>query len=606
MHARTEGFFKKKELSVTPIANNEWIIGCQSEDKVILECNKDRFKAYQILNMDNPKVDLDIRVSRGSLKNNLIIPFNNKVKIIVNTTGITNIGIIGHKEFNKKHDTVGNMDAFEYQNESKVLIRGWIGDSYYSIKDIYFRFTNEKGECILEESVMRRYRMDLVDALKDTKYLYLGFSNYVEYKSGSDIRVDAVCYTPDRMNCIELGVLHKNVEDSSVCDITIIDSKKHSVENKYLELWNTPSVLGCYSFINELEDNLILFINHSFGGGADLYLRKEADKLIQQGKRVYQVIYQPDYHQYELVDMNSGAQYNFDDIHILLYLVSIKAQCIYLNELVSYPNIKGLIDTLKNVKDIHSNIKITYLVHDYFCICPRLNMIDCNDVYCGLPSVSECDTCLQKANFDQSKSIVDWRSLNSKLLSTCDEIVCFSNSSKKYLTKVYHNLSQKIKVIGHEIENLRVPVVKKDDVITIGLLGQLCKHKGIDQIKGLIQHIRDNQLIQYRIVCIGDAQDIENDDIFHSTGKYKRDDISDLVEKYDVDVFFMSSICPETFSYTVSEIQSMNRPLVSYDLGAQGERTKNYKFGKVIPLNASPKVILDTIKELCEGDVSNE
>lgn len=606
MHARTEGLFKKKELSVTPIANNEWIIGCQSEDKVILECNKDRFKAYQILNMDNPKVDLDIRVSRGSLKNNLIIPFNNKVKIIVNTTSITNIGIIGHKEFNKKHDTVGNMDAFEYQNESKVLIRGWIGDSYYSIKDIYFRFTNEKGECILEESVMRRYRMDLVEALKDTKYLYLGFSNYVEYKSGSDIRVDAVCYTPDRMNCIELGVLHKNVEDSSVCDITIIDSKKHSVENKYLELWNTPSVLGCYSFINELEDNLILFINHSFGGGADLYLRKEADKLIQQGKRVYQVIYQPDYHQYELVDMNSGAQYNFDDIHILLYLVSIKAQCIYLNELVSYPNIKGLIDTLKNVKDIHSNIKITYLVHDYFCICPRLNMIDCNGVYCGLPSVSECDTCLQKANFDQSKSIVDWRSLNSKLLSTCDEIVCFSNSSKKYLTKVYHNLSQKIKVIGHEIENLRVPVVKKDDVITIGLLGQLCKHKGIDQIKGLIQHIRDNQLIQYRIVCIGDAQDIENDDIFCSTGKYKRDDISDLVEKYDVDVFFMSSICPETFSYTVSEIQSMNRPLVSYDLGAQGERTKNYKFGKVIPLHASPKVILDTIKELCEGDVSNE
>ena len=453
---------------------------------------------------------------------------------------------------------------------------------------------------------MRRYRMDLVEALKDTKYLYLGFSNYVEYKSGSDIRVDAVCYTPDRMNCIELGVLHKNVEDSSVCDITIIDSKKHSVENKYLELWNTPSVLGCYSFINELEDNLILFINHSFGGGADLYLRKEADKLIQQGKRVYQVIYQPDYHQYELVDMNSGAQYNFDDIHILLYLVSIKAQCIYLNELVSYPNIKGLIDTLKNVKDIHSNIKITYLVHDYFCICPRLNMIDCNDVYCGLPSVSECDTCLQKANFDQSKSIVDWRSLNSKLLSTCDEIVCFSKSSKNYLSKVYQNLSQKIKVIGHEIENLRIPVVKKDDVITIGLLGQLCKHKGIDQIKGLIQYIRDNQLTQYRIVCIGDAQDIENDDIFHSTGKYKRDDISDLVEKFDVDVFFMSSICPETFSYTVSEIQSMNMPLLSYDLGAQGERTKNYKFGKVIPLNASPKVILDTIKELCEGDVSSE
>lgn len=606
MYARTEGLFKKKELSVTPIANNEWIIDCQNEDNVILECDKDGFKAYQILNMDNPKVNLDIRVLRGSLKNNLIIPFNNKVKIKVNTTGIDKIGIIGHEGFNKKHNTVGNMDTFEYQDESKVLIRGWIGDSFYPIKDIYFRFTNEKGECILEESVTRRYRMDLVEALKDTKYLYSGFTNYVEYKSGTDVRVDVVCYTPDRMNCVELGVLHKNVEDSRICDIRIIDSKKHSVENKYLELWNTPSVLECYNFINELEDNLILFINHSFGGGADLYLRKEADKLIQQGKGIYQVIYQPDYHQYELMDMNSGAQYYFDDINILLYLVSIKAQCIYLNELVSYPNIKGLIDTFKNVKDIHSNVQLTYLVHDYFCICPRLNMIDCNDNYCGLPNVSECDACLQKANFDQSKSIVDWRSLNSKLLSTCDEIICFSNSSKNYLSKVYSNLSGKIEVIGHEIENLRVPVVKKDDVITVGLLGQLCKHKGIEQIKELIQYIRKNKLTQYRIVCIGHAQDIENDEIFYSTGKYKRDDISNLVEKYDVDVFFMSSVCPETFSYTVSEIQSMNMPLLSYDLGAQGERTRDYKFGKVIPLNCSPEVILKAIKDLCEGDVSNE
>ena len=144
MYARTEGLFKKKELSVTPIANNEWIIDCQNEDNVILECDKDGFKAYQILNMDNPKVNLDIRVLRGSLKNNLIIPFNNKVKIKVNTTGIDKIGIIGHEGFNKKHNTVGNMDTFEYQDESKVLIRGWIGDSFYPIKDIYFRLQMKK------------------------------------------------------------------------------------------------------------------------------------------------------------------------------------------------------------------------------------------------------------------------------------------------------------------------------------------------------------------------------------------------------------------------------------------------------------------------------
>lgn len=606
MHARKDGFFNKQMLDVISIASNEWIIDCKNEDKIVLECSQEEFKAYQILNLDNPKENLEMRVSWGSYKYNMILPLHNKIKVVVNTLNINKLGVIGHEEFNQQHEALGNVDGFEYQNDNKVLVRGWIGDSFYTIKDIYLQFTNENGKCVFEKSVTRRYRIDLVETLKDTKYLYSGFINVIEYLSGSDIEVHAICYTPDKMNSIELGVLRKNVDDVNVCDINIIDSKKYSVEDKYLQIWNTPSVLECYDFIDELSSNLILYINHSFGGGADLYLRKKADEFIKNGHEVYQVIYQPDFHQYELINMKDDEHYYFDDINILLYLVSMKAKHIYFNELVSYPNIKGLIDTVHKIKSIHPHIQFTYLVHDYFCICPRLNLINVNDRYCGLPEVKDCDICLKRANFDQSKSIVEWRSLNAKLLNTCDEIICFSNSSKKYLVRVYQNLSDKIKVIGHIIDELRAPKVKNDNIITIGLLGQLCKHKGIEKIKELIQYIHNNQLSKYRIVCIGDAQDVRNDSVFFATGKYRREDIVNLVEEYNIDVFFMSSVCPETFSYTISEIQSMKRPLISYDLGAQGERTKNYKLGKVIPLNTNPELLLKAINDLCEGDILNE
>lgn len=606
MHARKDGFFNKQMLEVISIASNEWIIDCKNEDKIVLECSQEEFKAYQILNLDNPKENLEMRVSWGSYKCNMILPLHNKIKVVVNTLNINKLGVIGHEEFNQQHEVLGNVDGFEYQNDNKVLVRGWIGDSFYTIKDIYLQFTNENGKCVFEKSVTRRYRIDLVETLKDTKYLYSGFINVIEYLSGSDIEVHAICYTPDKTNSIELGVLRKNVDDVNVCDINIIDSKKYSVEDKYLQIWNTPSVLECYDFIDELSSNLILYINHSFGGGADLYLRKKADEFIKNGHEVYQVIYQPDFHQYELINMKDDEHYYFDDINILLYLVSMKAKHIYFNELVSYPNIKGLIDTVHKIKSIHPHIQFTYLVHDYFCICPRLNLINVNDRYCGLPEVKDCDICLKRANFDQSKSIVEWRSLNAKLLNTCDEIICFSNSSKKYLVRVYQNLSDKIKVIGHIIDELRAPKVKNDNIITIGLLGQLCKHKGIEKIKELIQYIHNNQLSKYRIVCIGDAQDVRNDSVFFATGKYRREDIANLVEEYNIDVFFMSSVCPETFSYTISEIQSMKRPLISYDLGAQGERTKNYKFGKVIPLNTKPELLLKAINDLCEGDILNE
>ena len=606
MHARKDGFFNKQMLEVISIASNEWIIDCKNEDKIVLECSQEEFKAYQILNLDNPKENLEMRVSWGSYKYNMILPLHNKIKVVVNTLNINKLGVIGHEEFNQQHEVLGNVDGFEYQNDNKVLVRGWIGDSFYTIKDIYLQFTNENGKCVFEKSVTRRYRIDLVETLKDTKYLYSGFINVIEYLSGRDIEVHAICYTPDKTNSIELGILRKNVDDVNVCDINIIDSKKYTVEDKYLQIWNTPSVLECYDFIDELSSNLILYINHSFGGGADLYLRKKADEFIKNGHEVYQVIYQPDFHQYELINMKDDEHYYFDDINILLYLVSMKAKHIYFNELVSYPNIKGLIDTVHKIKSIHPHIQFTYLVHDYFCICPRLNLINVNDRYCGLPEVKDCDICLKRANFDQSKSIVEWRSLNAKLLNTCDEIICFSNSSKKYLVRVYQNLSDKIKVIGHIIDELRAPKVKNDNIITIGLLGQLCKHKGIEKIKELIQYIHNNQLSKYRIVCIGDAQDVRNDSVFFATGKYRREDIANLVEEYNIDVFFMSSVCPETFSYTISEIQSMKRPLISYDLGAQGERTKNYKFGKVIPLNTKPELLLKAINDLCEGDILNE
>lgn len=606
MHARKDGFFNKQMLDVISIASNEWIIDCKNEDKIVLECSQEEFKAYQILNLDNPKENLEMRVSGGSYKYNMILPLHNKIKVVVNTLNINKLGVIGHEEFNQQHEVLGNVDGFEYQNDNKVLVRGWIGDSFYTIKDIYLQFTNENGKCVFEKSVTRRYRIDLVETLKDTKYLYSGFINVIEYLSGSDIEVHAICYTPDKMNSIELGILRKNVDDVNVCDINIIDSKKYSVEDKYLQIWNTPSVLECYDFIDELSSNLILYINHSFGGGADLYLRKKADEFIKNGHEVYQVIYQPDFHQYELINMKDDEHYYFDDINILLYLVSMKAKHIYFNELVSYPNIKGLIDTVHKIKSIHPHIQFTYLVHDYFCICPRLNLINVNDRYCGLPEVKDCDICLKRAKFDQSKSIVEWRSLNAKLLNTCDEIICFSNSSKKYLVRIYQNLSDKIKVIGHIIDELRAPKVKNDNIITIGLLGQLCKHKGIEKIKELIQYIHNNQLSKYRIVCIGDAQDVRNDSVFFATGKYRREDIVNLVEEYNIDVFFMSSVCPETFSYTISEIQSMKRPLISYDLGAQGERTKNYKLGKVIPLNTKPELLLKAINDLCEGDILNE
>jgi len=75
-------------------------------------------------------------------------------------------------------------------------------------------------------------------------------------------------------------------------------------------------------------------------------------------------------------------------------------------------------------------------------------------------------------------------------------------------------------------------------------------------------------------------------------GNYETSDLPRLISEYKINVVFISSIVPETFSYTLSEAIKMKLPVICFDLGAQGNRVKNYDLGQVMPLNSTSKEIL--------------
>ena len=79
-------------------------------------------------------------------------------------------------------------------------------------------------------------------------------------------------------------------------------------------------------------------------------------------------------------------------------------------------------------------------------------------------------------------------------------------------------------------------------------------------------------------------------------GSYNVNALPEIVRGNRINVIFMSSIVPETFSYTISEAIKMGLPIVAFDIGAQGARVGKYELGKVIPLGSSPDVILAAIQ----------
>ena len=108
-----------------------------------------------------------------------------------------------------------------------------------------------------------------------------------------------------------------------------------------------------------------------------------------------------------------------------------------------------------------------------------------------------------------------------------------------------------------------------------------------------LDRLFEEKNINVKLRLIGEADEEIQSSIFSQTGKYKREQLPKIVLEQDIDMFFCPSICPETFSYTVSEIMSMGYPIAIFDIGAPVERVQLYDKGLIIKYGETPEKILN-------------
>lgn len=344
------------------------------------------------------------------------------------------------------------------------------------------------------------------------------------------------------------------------------------------------------------NEKLELVFTHNIGGGADLYLKKKIQKELKENpKYLYIVVYyMPNYGIYgvDFIDREEIVKTTINalkEIDILLPYCTINNICI--NELVTYPQ---MYETLKFILEIKrkTGAKLIYLLHDYYCICPGINLMNKN-TFCNIPELNICKEC-EISNLQYK--INEWRQNWKKFLEECDIITAFSQDSHQLLKKSYPQVKNII-VKPHDCSYM-IPLekkYKKTEQITIGVLGVLVAHKGLEIIKKMIQIIEEKKL-KIRIVLIGETIEKIDSNSFYQTGQYKISEIPRLTLEYDIDIFFISSIWPETFSYTAEEVMRMGIPIVSFNLGASAERIKKYEKGTIIK-KIDANLALDTIAE---------
>ena len=138
----------------------------------------------------------------------------------------------------------------------------------------------------------------------------------------------------------------------------------------------------------------------------------------------------------------------------------------------------------------------------------------------------------------------------------------------------------------------------------VGVVGALGPHKGARRLERLVARARERSL-PLRFVLIGYTDvaraaypwhDPDGTLVVH--GPYDRAELGPLLDRYRVRLVLFPAAAPETFSYALSEVWALGRPVVSPPFGALRERVEASGAGWIVDDWDNLDAILDRLATL--------
>lgn len=244
-----------------------------------------------------------------------------------------------------------------------------------------------------------------------------------------------------------------------------------------------------------------------------------------------------------------------------------------------------------------NNIYSMITLHDFYSLCPSINMLFCNEKYCGDIENKDCYKCLIQTGRASNDIIAEWRLDWKNFLDGFNKIIVPSEDTKGIISKVYNNIE--ITAIEHGVDSVVIDNKPKiDGKIKVAFIGVICHHKGGDLIKKIVNSA-SNHNIEFHVFGKSEYNELTQNKenyIFH--GPYKRENLKDLLYENGINIICFLQIWPETYSYTVNEAVSSCVPVISLNIGAGAERVKKYNLGWILPKNSSEKDLYDLIESI--------
>lgn len=253
------------------------------------------------------------------------------------------------------------------------------------------------------------------------------------------------------------------------------------------------------------------------------------------------------------------------------------------------------------------NIPIYLTLHDYYLICPKVNLLDYNNKFClENISLNKCNKCLKKSYGYHDGIIYLWNKNVYKKLKQFNRIFAPSQSVidifKKFYINMYGKFNINIEVIEHGVSRTYTNTIEKSDKFRVAFIGSIVPHKGS---KLIYEVINDNKNKDIEWHIFGQISDeklnlLESNQLIRH-GKYEVNQIEELLIRDKINLVCILSICPETYSYTLSESICAKIPVLVTNLGALKDRVSQYNCGWILNKEVSSKNILETINNIIKN-----
>jgi O-antigen biosynthesis protein len=327
----------------------------------------------------------------------------------------------------------------------------------------------------------------------------------------------------------------------------------------------------------------ILMVNHQMGGGTGRHVDEMCAALMREG--IGALVLEPSPAGHGLITLKHSAvphapnltySMEYDREAFIATLRQLGVFHLHIHHVVNYP--QRILDFLHQVT-LALEIGYDVTLHDYYTICPRINLVDKTDLYCGEPDIRGCERCIETTpSHAGGMPVWQWRSQFGDLLGLARQVFVPDADVLERIRGYYPQAPLVLRPHPELFDNAPVLAVARQpgERLRVAIIGAISLIKGSQVIVDAVRDVNARQLpIDYTLIGHSDHPDLNAGmPHFTCTGQYAESEIGALLEEHRPHLVLIPSIWPETYCYTLSIALRYGLKAAVFDMGATARRLR--------------------------------